>query len=168
MTPRDSDDLLRNITAPGRKPPCSLFLPPPPPHPRPLARARRAVCAFHSLVLTFLLHPIVRYTFVAREMSIESVTLKNPLTRLKDRPYNFVGVIVDNHRRRRRRCRSIGGRQDTSLFLNTAFNRSLAFVGRNRSDRYSNASARSAVRRDVSCFCRSSRSIFPQLLVAQD
>lgn len=44
------------------------------------------------LVLTFPFLPY-RSVHIARVMSIESVTLKNPLTRLRDRAYNSVTVI---------------------------------------------------------------------------
>lgn len=44
------------------------------------------------LVLTFPFLPY-RSVHIARVMSIESVTLKNPLTRLRDRSYNSVTVI---------------------------------------------------------------------------
>lgn len=112
MTSRDSDDLLRNITAAGES--RSAFFPPffyhvsrPVYFPYiPLLRVCvytyvcvciyiLRVCVFYIprvLVLTSLFLPY-RSVHVAREMSIESVTLKNPLTRLRDRSYNSVTVI---------------------------------------------------------------------------
>lgn len=104
MTSRDSDDLLRNITAAGES--RSAFSPPFFYHlSRPvyfsyIPLLRMCMCVFcvyvssipRVLVLTFLFLPY-RSVHVAREMSIESVTLKNPLTRLRDRSYNSVTVI---------------------------------------------------------------------------
>lgn len=110
MTSRDSDDLLRNITAAGKS--WSAFSPPflPLPLYTPayssiyIALLRAYVCMYficvcvcvfsipRVLVLTFLFLPY-RSVHIARVMSIESVTLKNPLTRLRDRSYNSVTVI---------------------------------------------------------------------------
>lgn len=100
MAPRDSDDLLRNITERKPSPPGRFFfrrLSPPPVRARPYSAAvSRAMCAFHPPVLTLSFG-----TRSLREaMSIESVTLKNPLTRLRDRrPYYSVTVIVGGRRR---------------------------------------------------------------------
>lgn len=106
MTPREIRMIYYVISRPRAKTSGPLFLPPRPCVPRAIllrcvfarvsACVHVCVCLPSPCVLSFLFLSY-RSAHVAHETSIESVTLKNPLTRLRDRPYNSVTFIFRGH-----------------------------------------------------------------------